>query len=296
MTRAAPTRTACVGALSILARSAADRFATNRCYQAAEMAHARCRRRAPRRGDRRAGRGRMLPCAGVADARAGSARVCGGPAERLRAGPAATHLARTGAELLSTRGRLLGEDARVRRPLVVVQRRVKRPAMAAADRTLLVLLAGRSRTGRQALLVVRPDTPRRGPRAGCRALRCRKSRPGPGRPPLPAGTVARIRRMASENPRRGAERMRDERQQRGSRARAGSPGRRPRAPTPRTAGPATPARHRSALPTALRLLRHPARHAARGAGGHDAPPDRRPGRPAAARGHAVRPAPALPRP
>jgi len=136
---------------------------------------------------------------------------------RLWAGPAATHLARTGAELRRTRGRLLAANARLRQPLVVVPRSVKRPVMTTADRTLPVLRAGRIRTWRPALLVVRPDTPLRWQRAGFRALRCRKSRPGPGRPPLPAATVARIRRMADENPRWGAERMRGERQKRGPR-------------------------------------------------------------------------------
>ena len=137
--------------------------------------------------------------------------------ERLWARPAATHLARTGAELRRTRGQLLAEKARLRQPLVVVHRSVKRPVMTTADRTLLVLLAGRIRTWRPALLVVRPDTLLRWQRAGFRALWCRKSRPGPGRPPPPAETVARIRRMADENPLWGAERIRGERQKLGRR-------------------------------------------------------------------------------
>jgi len=137
--------------------------------------------------------------------------------ERLWARPAATHLARTGAELRRTRGQLLAEKARLRQPLVVVHRSVKRPVMTTADRTLLVLLAGRIRTWRPALLVVRPDTLLRWQRAGFRALWCRKSRPGPGRPPPPAETVARIRRMADENPLWGTERIRGERQKLGLR-------------------------------------------------------------------------------
>lgn len=68
--------------------------------------------------------------------------------ERLWAGPAATHLARTGADLRRTRGQLLAENARLRQPLVVVHRSVKRPVTTAADRTLLVLRAGRIRTWR----------------------------------------------------------------------------------------------------------------------------------------------------
>src|SRR5215213_2304585 len=78
------------------------------------------------------------------------------------------------------------------------------------DRALLVLLASRVRAWRQALLVVQPDTLLRWHRAGFRAFWRRKSRPGPGRPPLPAETVALIRQMAAENPLWGAERIRSE--------------------------------------------------------------------------------------
>jgi len=73
-----------------------------------------------------------------------------------------------------------------------------------------VLLAGRIRAWRQALLIVQPETLLRWHRAGFRARWRRKSRLGPGRPPLAAETVALIRRLASENPRWGAERIRGE--------------------------------------------------------------------------------------
>ena len=73
-----------------------------------------------------------------------------------------------------------------------------------------MLLAGRVRAWRQALLVVKPDTLLRWHRAGFRAVWAWKSRPGPGRPPLTAGTVALIHRMAADNPLWGAERIRGE--------------------------------------------------------------------------------------
>ncbi len=92
----------------------------------------------------------------------------------------------------------------------MLRRRVTRPDLTATDRALLVLLAGQVRAWRQALLVVQPATLLRWHRAGFRALWRRKSRPGPGRPPLPAETVDLIRRMAGENPLWGAERMRGE--------------------------------------------------------------------------------------
>ena len=58
--------------------------------------------------------------------------------------------------------------------------------------------------------MVQPDTLLRWHRAGFRALWRWQSRPGPGRPPLAAETVALIRQMAAENPLWGAERIRGE--------------------------------------------------------------------------------------
>ncbi len=86
----------------------------------------------------------------------------------------------------------------LRQQLLVLRRSVKRPAVTRADRALLVLLA------------IQPETLLRWHRAAFRACWRRKSRPGPGRPPLPAETVVLIRRMAADNPLWGAERIRGE--------------------------------------------------------------------------------------
>jgi len=136
----------------------------------------------------------------------GLAAVRQARATRLWARPTATHLAGTGADLVRTRGQLLAEDALRRQQPVVLRRSVTRPAVAPTERALLVLRVGRVRAWRPALLLVQPDTLLRWHRAGFRAPWRRKSRPGPGRPPLPAATVALIRRLAADNPRRGAER------------------------------------------------------------------------------------------
>ena len=120
------------------------------------------------------------------------------------------HAVGAGGDLLRGRAQLLAENALLRQQLLVLRRSVKRPAVTPADRALLVLLAGRVRAWRQALLIVQPETVLRWHRAGFRALWRRKSRPGPGRPPLAAETVALIRRLASENPLWGAERIRGE--------------------------------------------------------------------------------------
>jgi len=121
-----------------------------------------------------------------------------------------THAKGTGADLLRGRAQLLAENAFLRQQLLVLGRSVARPAVTRADRALLVLLAGRVRAWRQALLLVQPETLLRWHRAGFRALWRRKSRPGPGRPPLTAETVTLIRQIAAKNPLWGAERIRGE--------------------------------------------------------------------------------------
>ncbi len=122
----------------------------------------------------------------------------------------ATHVAGTGADLLRSRAQLLVENALLRQQLIVLRRGVTRPVVTRTDRALLVLLAGRVRAWRQALLIVRPDTLLRWHRAGLRTFWRWTSRPGPGRPPLPAETVGLIRQMADENLLWGAERIRGE--------------------------------------------------------------------------------------
>jgi len=131
-------------------------------------------------------------------------------ATRLWARPVAAHLAGTGVDLARTRGQLLAENALLRQQLLVLRRGVTRPALTPVDRALLALLAGHVRAWRQALLLVQPATLLRWHRAGFRAWWWQRSRRGPGRPPLPAETVALIRRMATENPLWGAERIRGE--------------------------------------------------------------------------------------
>jgi hypothetical protein len=122
----------------------------------------------------------------------------------------ATHAAGTGGDLLQSRAQLLAENALLRHQLLVLRRSVARPTVAAADRALLVLLAGRIRAWRRALLIVQPETLLRWHRAGFRALWRAESRPGPGRPPLAPETIALIRQMAPDNPLWGAERIRGE--------------------------------------------------------------------------------------
>jgi putative transposase len=120
--------------------------------------------------------------------------------------PVGMHAVGTGMDLVRSRRQLLAENALLRQQLIVLRRSSKRSAVTLMDRALLVLLAGHVHAWRQALLVVRPDT----------LLRW-QSRPGPGRPPLDAETVALIRRLADENRLWGAERIRGELQKLGLR-------------------------------------------------------------------------------
>ncbi len=80
---------------------------------------------------------------------------------RLRAATrpaAAALLTGTVADLARTKLELIAENAFLRQQLIVLRRQARRPRCTPADRALLVLLASRLRTWRQALLLVQPDT------------------------------------------------------------------------------------------------------------------------------------------
>ena len=96
----------------------------------------------------------------------------------------------------------------LRRQLALyIERRVKPHRVNAATRVSLVLLS-RLFDWRSALVVVRPETVIRWHRMGWKLFWRLKSRPG--RPPVPAAVQALIRRMASENPLWGQERIANE--------------------------------------------------------------------------------------
>src|SRR5436305_1922901 len=62
------------------------------------------------------------------------------------------------ADLARSKGELVAENALLRQQLAVLKRSVRRPRRTPADRTLLVLLAGRGRAWRSALVIVQPAT------------------------------------------------------------------------------------------------------------------------------------------
>ncbi len=116
------------------------------------------------------------------------------------------------ADLHRSKPELVAENALLRQQLLVLRRSVKRPRCTPADRALLVLLAGRVRAWRSALLIVQPDTLLRWHRQLFRGFWRRKSRAASSgrQPKVSAEMIALIREMAAANRLWGAERIRGE--------------------------------------------------------------------------------------
>ena len=124
----------------------------------------------------------------------------------------ATHAQPIGvlSDLLRSRRELVAENALLRQQLIVLRRRRKRPPFSRLDRLLLVLLAGRVRAWRQALLIVQPETLLPWHRAGFHLLWRHKSKPASRRRRVAPEVVALIQQLARENRLWGAERIRGE--------------------------------------------------------------------------------------
>jgi hypothetical protein len=116
------------------------------------------------------------------------------------------------ADLVRSKPALVLENAMLRQQLVILQRSVKRPRCTPTDRALLVLLASRLHSWRQAVLIIQPDTLLRWHRPLFRRFWRRKSggTASAHRPPISPETVALIREMAATNRTWGAERIRGE--------------------------------------------------------------------------------------
>ncbi len=114
------------------------------------------------------------------------------------------------ADLTRSRSELVVENALLRQQLIVLRRQVKRPQLTNTDRTLLVLLAGKLRIWKNALLIVQPDTLLRWHRQGFRLFWRRKSKVTSRSSKVPAKTIELIQQMALENRLWGAERIRGE--------------------------------------------------------------------------------------
>ena len=114
-------------------------------------------------------------------------------------------------DLFRTRDELLAENAVLRQQLIVASRAVKKPVFRPLERGLLVALASRLSTWRDAVLLVKPDTVLRWHREGFRLFWKHKTRPKrPRQSRLKQETVDLIRSMARDNKTWGAERIRGE--------------------------------------------------------------------------------------
>ena len=113
-------------------------------------------------------------------------------------------------DLTRTRTELLTEKALLRQQLIVTRRHVKRPKLLRHERAVLVVLAALTRTWRDAMLLVKPETILRWQRAGFRLFWRRKSRTTRTSRRLGSATIALIKRMALDNVTWGSERIRGE--------------------------------------------------------------------------------------
>lgn len=121
--------------------------------------------------------------------------------------------AATGAtrDVVRSRADLIAENALLRQQLIVIRRKIKRPALRDGDRILMVLLARYNSAWRDALHLVKPDTLLRWHRDIFKLIWRRKSRFKGDQPKkLNPETCKLIRTMARNNVTWGAERIRGE--------------------------------------------------------------------------------------
>ena len=100
-----------------------------------------------------------------------------------------------------TRGKaeLVAENALLRQQLILLRRQIKQPRSTKTDRLLLVLLARLTRTWRQALFIVQPETLLKWHRQGFRLLRKLKSKATSTQAKIAPETIALIKEMAKNN-------------------------------------------------------------------------------------------------
>jgi putative transposase len=102
-------------------------------------------------------------------------------------------------DLVRSKSELVAENALLRQQLIILRRQIKRPACTKKDRLILVLLARASRTWKQALLIVQPETLLRWHRQGFQLYWKYTSRAASCKPKIAAETVALIKDMAAQN-------------------------------------------------------------------------------------------------
>ncbi len=102
---------------------------------------------------------------------------------------------------------LAAENAILRHQLAVLQRGRSRPLLRPADRTLWIWLCRHWNWWRQALVLIQPATVLRWHRAGYRRYWRRRSGESGGRPKIPRGHINLSRRISSDHPEWGEDRI-----------------------------------------------------------------------------------------
>ncbi|MEO8397344.1 MAG: integrase core domain-containing protein [Chloroflexota bacterium] len=113
-------------------------------------------------------------------------------------------------DITRSKSELIAENAFLRQQLVILRRQTKRPTLTPLDRGLLVMLAGRLRTWREALLIVKPDTLLIWHRQGFRIFWRHKSNVKQRPPRIAPELIVLIHSMALENRLWGTKRIQDE--------------------------------------------------------------------------------------
>src|SRR5258705_5402182 len=111
----------------------------------------------------------------------------------------AVSIVRSAIALFRTRENQAIVELALRQQLAVYVHRHPRPRLSPLDRAFWVFLSRFWRHWRNSLVLVRPETVIRWHRKAFRGYWRWISKPGPGRPPIPAETKALIVRMATEN-------------------------------------------------------------------------------------------------
>lgn len=110
-------------------------------------------------------------------------------------------------DTVATRTDLLFEIAALRQQLEVYQRQVRRPRLQRADRIFWIWLRRHWSRWKSALVIAKPDTDLRWHREGYRRYWPFRSKGKPGRPKIPRKNIAFIRRMSTDNPEWGEDRI-----------------------------------------------------------------------------------------
>jgi len=113
-------------------------------------------------------------------------------------------------DVTRSKSELIAENAFLRQQLVILRRQAKRPTLTPLDRGLLVMLASRLRTWRNALLIVKPDTLLSWHRQGFRLFWRHKSKANHCPPRVAPEVIALIHAMALDNRLWGTKRIQDE--------------------------------------------------------------------------------------